>query len=206
MYRPSSSTFTFVSSAVIACSAVALGAGCAGQVHPASPDVEGTSVVAGPAENDGDVVYVDAPPVVDIQAYPTVSYGGADVYFVGGLWYRRGPRGWAYYRREPPDLGRQRQEHLQRDHDQRWAAQPAAAEHRVQNERVTQTPASRPGVTEAQPPERRAQPEQPRRESLPASQAQGHDKAPSPRPTKRSTPVKSTPAPVRPHAGEPERR
>jgi hypothetical protein len=192
-----------ITNAVIACSAVAVSSGCAGQGY-----VGGTAVVAGPTEDDGAVVYVEAPPVADIQDYPMATYGGVDVYFVGGLWYQRGPRGWAYYRQEPRELGRQRQEHVQRDHDQRWAAQPP--ERRVQDERVARRSPAQQGVTEAQPPDRRAQPEQPRRESapgLPGPQAQERDRAqaPSPHPQRR-TAVKSAAAPQHPPAREPEHR
>jgi hypothetical protein len=78
---------------------------------------------APPVAEDDAVVYDDAPPpATDIEAYPSVVYGGATVYYVGGVWYRRGPRGWARYRAEPPDLARVRVAHAR---DARWARQGA---------------------------------------------------------------------------------
>jgi hypothetical protein len=70
--------------------------------------------------------------VVDIEAYPSVVYGGATVYYVGGAWYRRGPNGWGRYRVEPTGLARVRVAH---GGDARWVregqprpAPPGAAE------------------------------------------------------------------------------
>ncbi len=59
---------------------------------------------------DGDVVYVQGPPVIDIEAYPNVLYGNGFAYYVHGRWYAHGPRGWSYYRTEPAELGRHRQD------------------------------------------------------------------------------------------------
>lgn len=87
---------------------------------PAS--IEGPTLAAGAVQNDGDAVYVQDSPVVDVETYPGVVYGGAYVYYVDGRWYQRGPRGWEYYRQEPPELGRRREEHRGRDHDPRWTA------------------------------------------------------------------------------------
>jgi hypothetical protein len=165
MSRLGSRTFILARNAFLASSVVAAAAGCTGALYARSPSVEGPPVV----EDDSEVVYAEAPPVVDIETYPAVMYGGVYVYYVDGRWYQRGPRGWGYYRQEPPELGRQRQEHLQRDHDPRWAAQ-RAPDRRGQDERVAPPPAPRPGVAEAQPPDRRAQSEQPRRESVPRPQ------------------------------------
>jgi hypothetical protein len=209
------------SSAVLASAVMAFGAGCAAPVYAGPAYVEGAPVVAGPAQDYGEVVYVDAPPVADIEAYPTIYYGGVSVYYVSGRWYQRGPRGWGYYRQEPPELGRQRQEHWQRDHDQRWADQPGP-EHQRQEERAPQSPATR-GVTEPQPPDRRAPPTEPRRENVPAPpapQAQPHrerapappaptaqphhrDEAPSPHPDAKGRPPVE-PAPVHPPQHQPE--
>ncbi|HLK35503.1 MAG TPA: hypothetical protein VKU41_02040 [Polyangiaceae bacterium] len=167
--------FTLARNALLASSVIAAAAGCAGGLYARSS--EGQAV-----EDDSEVVYVEAPPVVDIETYPVVAYGGANVYYVDGRWYQRGPRGWGYYRQEPPELGRQRQEHLQRDRDPRWAAHPAPA-HRGQDERVAppNAPLRGGGVTEAQP----------------------RDQAPAPRPM-RKAPVKS--APVRPTDRQTEHR
>jgi hypothetical protein len=85
-----------------------------------------------------DVEYAPDPPVVDIETYPTAVYGGTTVYFVGGVWYRRGPQGWGRYRAEPPELARERASH---ERDPRWV-------------RARQAP-SRPGVAERQRGERR---------------------------------------------------
>ena len=56
-----------------------------------------------------DPVYAEATYVpAYIETYPYVVYEGRPVYYVEGYWYvRRGP-GWAYYRKEPPYLYRQR--------------------------------------------------------------------------------------------------
>lgn len=100
---------------------------------PPAPPVDDTSA---------DVVYETEPPVVDIETYPSVVYGGAPVYFVGGRWYRRDARGWGYFRSEPPELAHNRALH---ERDPRW-------------ERARQArprPVPRRGVTAPQPPERR---------------------------------------------------
>jgi hypothetical protein len=106
---------------------VGFGVGCSGWVAagpapaPAPAPVVYAApppVAAAPVDDNGDVVAVADPPVADIEAYPSVVYGGATVYFVDGRWYRRGPRGWAYFRHEPVELGRQREEHARRD--PRW--------------------------------------------------------------------------------------
>lgn len=72
------------------------------------------------AEDEDDVIYDAPPPVANIEAYPSVVYGGATVYYVGGVWYRRDPRGWARYRVEPPNLARVRTAHAR---EARWARQ-----------------------------------------------------------------------------------
>ena len=56
---------------------------------------------------DADIEVVEAPPV-NIETYLRESYGGADVYLVGGRWYRRSGNGWGAYRSEPAELGRRR--------------------------------------------------------------------------------------------------
>jgi hypothetical protein len=46
---------------------------------------------------------------VNIQTYPSVTYGGHPNYLYGGRWWYRGNGGrWVYYQREPPELYRQR--------------------------------------------------------------------------------------------------
>lgn len=55
-------------------------------------------------EEEEPVTYVEAAPVVEIETYPSVVYAGRPVYWVDGRWYYHGPRGWAYYRSEPPRL------------------------------------------------------------------------------------------------------
>jgi len=58
-----------------------------------------------------EVVYaepVDVPPHVDIHVYPQAYYAGHVVFLYQDRWYYRdGPR-WVYFRREPPELLRQR--------------------------------------------------------------------------------------------------
>lgn len=206
MNRLEARTFARCSSAVLASAVMACCAGCAGRVYagPANPEnLEVQPLAAAPVEDDSEVVYVQDPPVVDMETYPTMFYGGVQVYYVDGYWYHRGPRGWAYYRQEPADLGRQRQEHWQRDHDPRWAEQ-RGGDHRGQDNR---------GVTEAQPPDRRAPPPLPppppralpRREERPAPPAPVVEprrvEAPTPAPTvqprRKQTPPPPPPPPRR---------
>lgn len=149
------------------------------------------------------MVYVQAPPAEDMGTYPTVVYGGVNVYYVGGLWYERGPRGWAYYRQEPPALGRQREEHFGRDHDPRWS-DPRGAANRGQTQRGP-TVAPRTGVTEAQGTEHRAPSVQPRggqtpANVTPAAQPRRKKAAPAPAP-KRAPSVKEAPT----HSSAPTR-
>ncbi len=164
-----------------AAAVIALGAGCTGRVYAGPGNVESAPVVAGTAEDDGEVIYVQGPPVVEIDTYPSVFYGGVNVYYVDGLWYHQGPRGWSYYRQEPPELGRQREDHYGRDHDGRWA-DPRAAPQRVP------PPAQRPGVAEVQPPDRRAPPAETRREGAPAATY-----APAAQPRREGPPATSAP-------------
>jgi hypothetical protein len=188
MIRFDARTFARSSSTIFAYAVMTCGAGCAGRVYAGPANVEGPQVVAAPVQDDGAVVYVQDPPVVDIEAYPSVLYGGVSVYYVDGRWYQRGPRGWAYYRQEPAELGRQREEHWGRDHDPRWGDQRGrGAEQRGQDDRRA-APAERPGVTEAQPSDHRVSPPttaHPRREEA----------RPPPAP-KRAPRVKVTPAPA----------
>lgn len=51
-------------------------------------------------------VYEQAPP--QVETYPAVVYEGSPHYYVNGRWYRKTPRGWAYYRREPVHLAQRR--------------------------------------------------------------------------------------------------
>jgi hypothetical protein len=172
------------SGAVVASAVLALGAGCSPQsyVQPAvAPTyVEGASVVPSGAEPvDADFVYVEEPPVSDLETYPSVDYGGVAVYYVGGQWYRRGPRGWAYYRREPTELGRQRESHA---HDAQWERGRAVPRSGPEQS----APPARPGiaapqderrVAPARPEETKAAPERPRGLE---PQAPEHGAAPGP--------------------------
>ena len=84
--------------------------GCYARVR-ARPAVVATYEYRAPATEvvyDEPVVYVESAPVVDIEAYPRYYYRGSYVYYVDGMWYSRGPRGWTYYRSEPRDLVRYR--------------------------------------------------------------------------------------------------
>jgi hypothetical protein len=148
MIRINARAFLRRGSLVLASVVTALGAGCYAGVYPELSLAGGPSAVAGPVANEGDVVHAEEPPVVDIESYPSVLYGGVTVYYVGGRWYQRGPRGWAYYRQEPSELGRRREEQWTRYHDPRWR-DPRGAAQRSQDQRVP--PAERRGVTEAQP-------------------------------------------------------
>jgi hypothetical protein len=65
-----------------------------------------TGTASGAQVAPDDYVYEDAPP--QIETYPVVVYEGAPHYYVNGRWYRRTPRGWAYYRSEPPHLAARR--------------------------------------------------------------------------------------------------
>ncbi len=185
-----------VSSPAFAVAVIALGAGCTGRVYAGPANVESAPVVAGTAEDDGDVVYVQGPPVVEVDTYPSVFYGGVNVYYVDGLWYHQGPRGWSYYRQEPPELGRQREDHYGRDHDARWA-DPRGAPQRVP------PAAQRPGVAEAQPPDHRTPTVEPNPKGAPATSApkaqpRGREEMAKPRPApRRVAPVKGAPAPER---------
>jgi hypothetical protein len=120
---------------------------------------------------DQDIAYVDSAPP-DVESYPSFYIDGGYAYYVDGRWYRRGPRGWGYYRREPPQLERQRAVIQQAPPAQRERARveqapraepPRQVEERGREQarpeereraRVEQAPpAGRPGpgVVEAQP-------------------------------------------------------
>lgn len=140
----------------------ALASGCYGQVTaepayaPAPPPPPAPVVVSEappppaapqpPAEEE--VVYEAQPPIVNIEAYPSVVYGGVTVYYVGGVWYRRGPNGWGRYRVEPPGLARERRAHAA---DVRWR-------------REGEPRPAPPGAAEIQRPERPARREERREE------------------------------------------
>jgi len=107
----------------------AMGAGCTAEVTSEPAYAPAPPPPAPVAEEE--IVYDVEPPVVDIEAYPSAVYGGVTVYYVGGVWYRRGPSGWGRYRVEPPGLARVRVAHA---HETHWARQgqprpaPGAAE------------------------------------------------------------------------------
>jgi hypothetical protein len=139
---------------LLAAAMAALAAGCEAGI---TGTAEGPALVEQPqggapppvtssADLDAELVYDPDGPVDDIEGYPFVVYGGANVYFVEGRWYRHGQGGWGYYRNEPPELGRQREMHQQ---DARWTRPPAPP--------LRAAPAS-PGVAERQGPERVAPP------------------------------------------------
>jgi hypothetical protein len=148
--------------AAFALAIATVGVGCVAQIDA------GSAATEGPAADDYDVAYVPAPPVADIETYPVAIYQGASVYFVDGRWYRHGPRGWAYYRQEPPALASERQQHWGREHDPRWAPRPAPPA-RAQEPHVAPPPPG-VGVTEIQPHDHRAQPGPGRPENAPAPQ------------------------------------
>lgn len=86
---------------LLACVAVTFEGGCTARVYA---DGDAAYPAAG---GDDAVVYVDTVPP-NIEAYPHYYYGDGYAYYVDGRWYRRGARGWGYYRQEPPMLQRQR--------------------------------------------------------------------------------------------------
>jgi hypothetical protein len=199
-------------------SSALLAAGCAGEATyseppPASPTYVQGATVAAPTDDQGsaEVVYVDDPPVVDIETYPSVVYEGTTVYFVGGYWYQRGPRGWGYFRNEPPTLARARVAHQS---DARWARAQRAPAPRQARAGEPQREAPR-GDVRATPEQTRPEPAAARREEArpteerapeakPAGEkkpGEGDEHPPAPAPKKR--PVKRTAPPPR---QEPERR
>ena len=81
---------TIILHAAFLAGAIALGAGCVARVEEP-------------------VAYAEAdyvPPTV--TTYPSTVYEGRTVYYYGDRWYYRDGSRWAYYRREPPVLYRQR--------------------------------------------------------------------------------------------------
>jgi hypothetical protein len=91
--------------------------------------------VPGPSDPNSDSVYSTylayqtAPPVDDIETYPSVLYDGVTVYYVGGGWYRHDEHGWGVYRQEPPELAKQREAHAR---EPRWV-QATTRDGRVRN-------------------------------------------------------------------------
>jgi len=153
-----------------------------------------TLVVTEPpaAQVDVEVIYDPQPPVVDIETYPSVVYEGAPVYYVGGRWYRHGPRGWAYYRQEPPELGRQRVAH---EREPRWVQ--ARDVPRRGPERIAPQP-YRPGVAEPQGPERREAPttHEPQETTMPVTAPPREGPRPPitpPKPVKKRAPASGKP-------------
>jgi len=86
----------------------------------------------------GYVSVTSMPP--NYAAYPTHFYAGQPVYYIDGRWYSRGPSGWGYYRREPPDLYRYRQQRFQAPPARRYQAPPAYRRSRAP-QRYTAPPA-----------------------------------------------------------------
>jgi hypothetical protein len=131
---------------LFATAVVALAAGCQAGIRGSAgapvvaeqPPAEPPPLVVASANVDDDLVYEPQAPVDDIEGYPFVVYGGVNVYFVDGRWYRHDRGRWGYFRNEPPELGRQREMH---DHDARWARAPEAP---------PRTAPEHPGVTERQ--------------------------------------------------------
>jgi len=56
-------------------------------------------------------VEIPAPPVPNIQLYPSTVYAGRPVYLYDNRWYYREGQRWRYYRQEPPPLIQERQRH-----------------------------------------------------------------------------------------------
>jgi len=177
-------------SLLIAVAASLFGVGCA-PVEAQSlgpPPAYGEATATGPDGVSADVAYDQAPPVDDIETYPSVVYEGVPVYYVGGMWYRHDSRGWGAYSREPQELARQRGQH---ERDPRWVQ--AGERHPQQG--------SRPGAAERQPAQQgvtERQPAQSRPQESSRAAVQGHPAtAPAAQPPQRKKvqPVQSVPVP-----------
>jgi hypothetical protein len=197
---------------LVSVAALLMGSGCAPAqvevVGPAAatpdyvppPPAYGPAPAAGPADVETDVAYEDAPPVDDIEDYPSVEYEGAPVFYVGGVWYRHDRRGWGVYRREPQALSERRAQH---ERDPRWvqaaqrrpevAARPAAPGRPAVPENRPPEPQRR-GVTEWQSAPPRAQPTSPRTAPVQPAGA-GHPMAAPPARPEVRTDVRPAPAP-----------
>jgi hypothetical protein len=136
-------THILVSTAIAIVGAMA--AGCTAQVTEDPAYAPAPPPPAPAAEED--VIYDVEPPVADIELYPSVVYGGVSVYYVGGVWYRRGPNGWGRYSVEPPGLARVRVAHAR---EARWAHEgpprpaPRGAAELQRRARPAPRPAPRP--------------------------------------------------------------
>jgi hypothetical protein len=140
---------------LLASAAMALGAGCAVPVYS-----EPVAVTPAPVASDA-IVYVDAVPS-NIEIYPHYYYSGGYVYYLNGRWYRQGPRGWGYYRQDPPDLARQ--QHYDHAPQQGYVGSRERNYVEVAPPAPREAPyaAPRPGVVEAQPRSREVQRARPR--------------------------------------------
>jgi hypothetical protein len=145
---------------LLACAATTIAAGCAAGVYaePAQAYPQGTDEDA--------IVYVDTAPV-NVEVYPHYYYGGGYAYYVEGRWYRRGPRGWGYYRQEPPELEHQRPAmqqapEVRREHPEVQQA-PQAPRERPEERRAPEAPREHTEVRQA--------PEAPPREHTEVRQA-----------------------------------
>jgi hypothetical protein len=143
-----------VGGVLLPCVAMTFGSACAARVYSQSEPAG----VYPPTVQEDDVVYVETVPP-NIEAYPHYSYGGGEAYYIDGRWYRRGPRGWGYYRQEPPELERQRA-HVVRE-------APAPAEHRDRPEIERAPAAPRERAEERVPVERPAAPRERAEERVP---------------------------------------
>ncbi|HEY8040927.1 MAG TPA: hypothetical protein VIF15_14075 [Polyangiaceae bacterium] len=125
---------------VLAIAAAALG-GCAARVY-SEPAYVGPS----PSPYDDTEIAYDVAPPVDIETYPSFTFGGGVAYYVDGRWYQRGPRGWGYYRREPQELSRHRGEAEQRQQQRRrGVAQPQGGQGRERGGERPRDEGRRPG-------------------------------------------------------------
>jgi hypothetical protein len=86
---------------LLPCVAMTFATGCAAGVSSGSD-----ATYPATAEDDAVVSVDTAPP--NIESYPHYYYDGGYAYYVEGRWYRQGPRGWGYYRQEPPQLAHAR--------------------------------------------------------------------------------------------------
>jgi hypothetical protein len=177
-----------------------LAAACAFHAETGGPPAPPPEYVEAPAPvpvvATGEIDYEPAPPVDDVETYPSVVYEGVPVYYVGGAWYRHDAHGWGAYRHEPPELARQRGLH---ENEPRWVVARQRHPQPMPRQGVTERqperpslPPPAPGAVEDRPLEHRPQPS-----PLPAAREHHEGPAPvvipaKPQPRKKATP-KETP-------------
>jgi len=154
---------------LLAFAAMSITPACAARLYADPVQASG-----GPYGDDG-IVYVDTAPV-NIELYPHYGYDGGQAYYVDGRWYHQGPRGWGYYRQEPPELQRQRG----------YAQQAApASRDRSYVQQAPQAQREHPGVANTQ-----GRSEEARGASQPEKRAAPADRRPPPNENRTAPPEK----------------